>query len=127
MCIPTVYDESLDPSGLTAGVAQFEFSDLKPAHGDVVLTYFHRNDTSDSYYDLKVGQSFSKGESGPNSAVCGTYVATVTTISKDDFNNRHLESSSLRASMHYDNLGGVNSCRNSKEVYVSLKYEEVGC
>jgi hypothetical protein len=128
MCMPVVYDESSDPSGLTSDVfAEFEFSDLKLAHGDVELTYFHRNDNSnDNYYDLFV-VGILVGSSDLNSAVCEAFVATVTTLSKDDFNTVYLDGSSLSVSMRYDDVGGDNSCPNAKEVFVNLKYEEVGC
>jgi hypothetical protein len=129
MCIPTVFDQSSATSGVDSdGVAQFEFSGLKPADGNVVITYFHRNDDSGSYYDLKVAELFVVGDSDPNSDVCETYIASARTISKDQFNDVYgvSESSSLSASMHYDDFGG-NTCPNDKEVYVNLNYQEAGC
>jgi hypothetical protein len=114
------------------GYAQFVFNDLKLADGVAVITYYHKGDNSqDGYYDLKLQQTFSVGESQPGNTVpssCGHFTASVSTHTKNEFNYIYLrDSSSLTVSMDYDDDFGGNSCSIVKEVYVNLRYQEAGC
>jgi hypothetical protein len=133
ICTPTVYEQTSATTTLDSeGYAQFVFNDLKLADGVAVITYYHKGDNSqDGYYDLKLQQTFSVGESQPGNTVpssCGHFTASVSTHTKNEFNYIYLrDSSSLTVSMDYDDDFGGNSCSIVKEVYVNLRYQEAGC
>jgi hypothetical protein len=111
--------------------AQFVFNDLKLADGVVVITYYHKGDNSQhGYYDLKL-QQFTVGQSqaGNTARLCSHVTASVSTLTKNEFNDVYLtDSSSLTVSMDYDEVDfGGNSCSMGKEVFVNLRYQEAGC
>jgi hypothetical protein len=81
---PAEYEQSSDAMTLDSdGSASYVFMNLELAKGNVEVTYYHKGDDSDSYYDLKVANFFSLGESvAGNYVPCEVYTASIEMVTR---------------------------------------------
>ena len=108
--------------------ASFLFTGLEIAQGDVVITFFHKNDNGANGYDEfeAAGIAAADLSASTENAVCGVFATDSVTIEETNFNDSYLgDSSSLLVAMQYDDFED-NTCPTAKLVSINLKYQEAG-
>jgi hypothetical protein len=131
-CGPKLYDNSSFEMVVDEnGEAHYEFTALEEAIGNAKITFFHKGDDSDGYYELRMAGGFFLGDSvsGAETA-CGTFVDSPQSVSAGDFNNNLKKDGDLfklKLSMIYNGFGGNTCAAGSQIVYINLQYEYATC